>query len=645
MAGSKTIDSENNLEARFPEIAKEWDFEKNPIKPHQVFPGTIKKYWWICKNGHSYESAPNKRTSSNRGCPYCSGRLVSDKNSLIKLYPRIAEEFNTDKNQDIDVTKLTIKSHKNIWWKCKKGHEWQSIISNRTRGNNCPFCNSQVSKNELRIYAELKYFFKNIALKRKVNGFECDILLPDINVAIEYDGVYWHKNKVSNDKKKNIGLLNSNIFLIRVREIGLQKISDNDIIYDHTKDSILIPIKLILNLLIQNKWIKEHKSIIFKYFKSEEFINDKEYRELLERLPSPIIEDSLEFKFPLLIKEWNINKNKGLQASDVSSKSSLKVWWKCESGHEWESSIGNRTQGGNNCPYCAHQIITPENSLAFKRPDLVKEWDTKKNGVGPEAIFSFTTKKYWWKCKNKHEWQASPSNRAGIGRGKNTGCPFCSNKRVNSENSLEKTNEKLASEWNVIKNGELKPSMVTQGSEKKVWWQCNKKHEWEATISSRNRGNGCPFCSNQKVSKESSLYSKRPDLVKEWNFEKNNGLTPKDFTDNSGKKVWWKCSKNHEWEAAIGQRNKLNSGCPYCSGLRATKENCLETNYPLIAKEWNYKKNEGLSPKDVTKKSAKNVWWICVNGHEWQAKISNRVSGKYKCTECKKNTSLKIKNT
>ena len=371
MVGRKKIDSENNLEARFPELAKEWDFEKNTLNPNQIFPGTIKKYWWKCKNGHSYLSAPNKRTSSNRGCPYCSGRLVSDKNSLVTLYPRIAEEFDVEKNRPIDVTSLTVKSHKNIWWKCKKGHEWQSIISNRTRGNNCPYCNSQVSKNELRIFAELKYFFKNVSLKRKINGFECDILIQDLNVAIEYDGVYWHKNKTISDKNKNIGLTKAGISLIRVRELGLKKISELDIIYNHEKDNIIIVIKQLLSILIKNNFIQSGK-LVSKYLLANSFVNEKEYRDLLERLPSPITEDSLEFKFPKLVEEWNTLKNGKLLPSDVSAKSSLKVWWKCKYNHEWESSVGNRTQGGNNCPYCAHQIITKENSLAYKRPDLIK---------------------------------------------------------------------------------------------------------------------------------------------------------------------------------------------------------------------------------------------------------------------------------
>ena len=48
-------------------------------------------------------------------------------------------------------------------------------------------------------------------------------------------------------------------------------------------------------------------------------------------------------------------------------------------------------------------------------------------------------------------------------------------------------------------------------------------------------------------------------------------------TPNSHKKVWWKCSKGHEWQAVVASRNR-GSGCPYCSGRKAISGiNDLET--------------------------------------------------------------------
>ena len=126
-------------------------------------------------------------------------------------------------------------------------------------------------------------------------------------------------------------------------------------------------------------------------------------------------------------------------------------------------------------------------------------------------------------------------------------------------------NAELMAEWDWEKNNELgfDPKTLTLGSDKKVWWICNKGHEWQASIGHRSRGRGCPYCSNKKVlSGYNDLQTVNPTLAKEWNYEKNNGLTPADVTPSNDKKVWWKCSKGHEWQATIGSRNR-GSGCPY----------------------------------------------------------------------------------
>lgn len=204
-------------------------------------------------------------------------------------------------------------------------------------------------------------------------------------------------------------------------------------------------------------------------------------------------------------------------------------------------------------------------------------------------------------------------------------------------------NAQLMSEWNWDRNVGLEPSQITLGSGKKVWWQCNESHEWQAMIYNRNNGKGCPYCAGKKVLKGyNDLYAVNPDLAEEWNFEKNGDLKPENFTANSGQKVWWKCKNKHEWQAVIKDRNK-GKGCPYCSGRFAIKgKNDLQTVNPNLAKEWNYEKNGNLKPEDFTKKSGQKVWWKCNKGHEWQTKIANRSNGNG-CPECYKQKRKKAK--
>jgi hypothetical protein len=168
-------------------------------------------------------------------------------------------------------------------------------------------------------------------------------------------------------------------------------------------------------------------------------------------------------------------------------------------------------------------------------------------------------------------------------------------------------------------------------SNKKVWWVCKNKHKWQAAISDRNHGNGCPYCSGHRVDCKRSLKYMNTDLSDQWNYKKNKDLKPEDFMPSSHKRVWWICKNGHEWEAKIFNRNN-GHGCPYCTGQKVCKENCLKTKNPELCNEWNYNKNE-FGPENYMPNSNKKVWWVCRNGHEWKAMISDRNRGRG-CPKC-----------
>ena len=112
--------------------------------------------------------------------------------------------------------------------------------------------------------------------------------------------------------------------------------------------------------------------------------------------------------------------------------------------------------------------------------------------------------------------------------------------------------------------------------------------------------------------KEKRYVSDNAQLMAEWNWEKNTELNfdPSQLTLGSNKKVWWKCSKGHEWQSTINNRN-IGQGCPYCSGRYAVKGvNDLQTVNPTLAKDWNYEKNSGLTPTNVMPKSNKKVYQL-----------------------------------
>ena len=235
------------------------------------------------------------------------------------------------------------------------------------------------------------------------------------------------------------------------------------------------------------------------------------------------------------------------------------------------------------------------NSFALQSPDIAKEWNYERNGeLRPDMYKTNSTQaKFWWKCKNGHEWQSTIAHRTSS----NSNCPYCANRKLlKGFNDFQTTNknQQLFVEWNYYRNelDDISPDSLMEGSQKKVWWKCSKGHEWKSTISERKRGTGCPICAGKKVLVGfNDLASICPEIAKEWNYERNNDLTPHDVTSCSNKNVWWRCEKGHEWRTMILTRSK-GSGCPYCSNRYVKKGfNDLSTLFPQVASEWNSEKN------------------------------------------------------
>lgn len=73
--------------------------------------------------------------------------------------------------------------------------------------------------------------------------------------------------------------------------------------------------------------------------------------------------------------------------------------------------------------------------------------------------------------------------------------------RATETYNLQVNNPGLSEEWHPTRNGSLNTQDVTPYSNKKVWWICQKGHEWQARIEDRTRGTGCPFCFRLRMSK------------------------------------------------------------------------------------------------------------------------------------------------
>ncbi|MEK4503744.1 zinc-ribbon domain-containing protein [Bacillus sp. FSL R12-0069] len=487
--GQKTL-FEKSITVTHPELLKEWHpFKNTSVDPSTISFGSERKVWWKCKKGHEWEISVYSRTRKKTGCPYCSGRNATIDNCLAKVYPEISKEWHPIKNGLLTPNDVTPKSGRRVWWICEKGHEWQTTVHQRGIGTNCPFCKPRTSFPEQTIFYFVNNRFKNTLSQHLTeDGVEFDIFNSELSFVIEYDGYYWHRKRYEQDVKKSEYVAQKGFLLIRVREEGLQRINNNSTI------NIFIGNPPSFNEL--NNVISEIFKLIFQHNNlcSEKVIidtEDKKY-EVTKLFKKKNIENSIAFHYPQLVKEWHPTKNNELKPEHFKKGAHLKVWWKCEKGHEWESAIYSRTTGVG-CPYCANKRVCIDNCLATLNPELAKQWHPTKNGIlTPYDVVVGSYTKVWWMCEKGHEWETKVHNRI-----RGSGCPYCTNRKICIDNCLATLNSDLAKEWHPTKNGTLTPYDVTRSSSKRVWWKCNEGHEWETSVNNRAYGSGCLYCSRK----------------------------------------------------------------------------------------------------------------------------------------------------
>lgn len=341
-----------------------------------------------------------------------------------------------------------------------------------------------------------------------------------------------------------------------------------------------------------------------------------------------------------LLKEWDYEKNSPLTPENVSYGSKKHVWWHCKQGHSWQAAVHSRSCSGSGCPYCSGRYIIPgKTDLATTYPEVAAEWHPTKNGdLTPQEVSAGSHRSVWWQCQKGHEWKAQIKSRTHGG----AGCPVCCNKAVQQgENDLASSFPDIAAEWHPTKNGDLTPEDVVGGCRRKVWWICEKGHEYYTTVHSRTHGSGCPVCTGKQVlTGENDLATKFPEIARQWHPTKNGKLTPDQVAPASNKKVWWICEQGHEYQAIIGSRTQRFSGCPYCTNKKVLPGfNDLATKYPDLAAEWHPTLNETLTPDQVLRGSRRKVWWICKEGHVWKAAIYSRTGPqKTGCPVCSNHT-------
>ena len=426
--------------------------------------------------------------------------------SLAEKLPEVAAQWHPTENGELTAFDVSYGTSKKVWWKCPKGddHEWETSVAHRSHGTKCPIClNQKIVKSN-------------------------SLATTHLELAKQ-----WHPTK-------NIGITPFNVSAGSNKKVWWKCDKGDDHEWEaspNTRNSSGCPI------CAGRKVVKSN---------------------------------CLNTTHPNFAKQWHPTKNGELTPFDIVAGSAKHIWWKCDEGddHEWRTKPSFRLKDSSGCPVCSGRKAVKSNCLAKTNPKLALEWHPTKNGeLTPYDVKERSGWRVWWKCDkgDDHEWKTSPHLR------KHTGCPICSNKKTTSSNCLSTTHPNVAKQWHPTKNAELSPYELVSGSNKKVWWKCDKgdDHEWRTSPNSRtSKDLKCPVCSNQKVVLSNCLATKHPDISKQWHPTKNGILTPFAVASGSNKSVWWKCDKgdDHEWKNLIDNRVRRGDSCPFCSLTPQSKQ-------------------------------------------------------------------------
>lgn len=167
----------------------------------------------ICQEHGSFHQTPYNHVNLKCGCPVCRYTTIGTK--LSKGCEKFISDANKTHENRYSYDKVEyINGRTNVLIDCKKHGTFKQMPNNHIRGAGCPTClsasNASSLENEVKHFVLSIYKDTLISNDRKtIRPQELDILLPDINLAIEFNGLYWHSSAVKDDSMYHFSKTNS----------------------------------------------------------------------------------------------------------------------------------------------------------------------------------------------------------------------------------------------------------------------------------------------------------------------------------------------------------------------------------------------------------------------------------------------------
>ncbi len=532
-------DRSNAAATRYPDLAPDWDADRNGRAYDTITYGSSTKRWWRCRVcDHTWQESVKAR-GGGYGCPACSGHQVhrDGSNSLAVTHPGVAAEWHPTRNAT-SPDRVRAGSATKVWWKCSIHgcrHEWETTPNNRTneagRGpTGCPSCSGTGrSAREIEVAFELAHFLPDIdpTAEPRVPGWRgaVDILIPSLRVVVEYDGVFWHGDRASatRERRKAKAIQAAGYQLLRVREEPLPPVGSHDVTVA-TGATIATIVDEVL--------------------------------EALGRMTGHVVQRPEAYSS----RRHAITRRRARRhlAARKSGAYTTVACIACGTAH-----TTRRGDPQDRCDECRTRPRPPRRSVAAAHPHLVGEWHPR-NDTTPEDVACSSKTKVWWRCGTcAHEWQVSPAGRHG--------CPHCAGHVVHSSGtgSLVDLHPRDADLWHPTRNSR-DPATVRPGSGLKAWWQCPRcGYEWQQQVASRTASpTPCPAEAGRAIRPDASnsLAATHPDIAGEWAPTRNGTLTPLQVSRGARRQVWWRCPNClTEYQQEVRRRTGTRDpGCPTC---------------------------------------------------------------------------------
>lgn len=324
-------------------------------------------------------------------------------NSLAIMRPELVREW-SDKNLPLTPDKITYGSNKIVWWKAACGHEWQTSVKARSKGENCPVCSGARVIEGINDLATLK---PELAQEWSEKN---EIKPTEVSVG-SHKKVIW-KCRLGHEWEASIKSRTIN-------GTGCPYCSHNKVLEGFNDLASQMP-------EVAAEWSEKNypllptmvtpfanKKVWWKCGKGHEWHTLISTRSGGSKCPYcsgiTLLKGFNDFATtqPQLAEEWS-DRNLPLTPDMINEKSRKNVWWKCKTcGNEWKSVVYARIKG-TVCPVCADRAVLPDyNDLATTDAYLLDEWDYEKNkDITPTAVSRNSMKSVWWKCSLGHSWKA-----------------------------------------------------------------------------------------------------------------------------------------------------------------------------------------------------------------------------------------------